>query len=123
LQEAVGQAANPTGGIWAAFFDKPVQEGEASTTGREWLAADLRKKSWDDLHKLWYVLLKERNMLETELSAAQKALDRARTVTLAVRKRKVRKSMARIKLVLTERAVVQPDAEVSKAMKRMINAQ
>ena len=29
--------------------------------GRSWLSSELDLKSTDDLHKLWYVLIKEKN--------------------------------------------------------------
>uniref|UniRef100_A0A8C7LMD9 Large ribosomal subunit protein uL29m n=1 Tax=Oncorhynchus mykiss TaxID=8022 RepID=A0A8C7LMD9_ONCMY len=48
------------------FFDIPENWGEATVkSGAPWMAKQLRTKSNEDLHKLWYVLLKEKNMLLT----------------------------------------------------------
>ncbi|XP_052115329.1 uncharacterized protein LOC107478113 isoform X1 [Arachis duranensis] len=87
--------------------------------GRGWKASELRLKSWDDLHKLWYVLLKEKNMLMT-----QRQMLNSQNLRFPNPERipKVRKSMCRIKQVLTERAIDEPDPRRSAEMKRMINA-
>jgi large subunit ribosomal protein L47 len=69
-------------------------------TGRYWRCSDLRNKSFEDLHKLWFVLLKERNMLLT-----YEHFSRLQTgkFTHPERKWKVKRSMANIKVVLGER--------------------
>lgn len=33
--------------------------------GRSWSIQELREKSWDDLHSLWWVCVKERNRIAT----------------------------------------------------------
>ncbi|XP_050225225.1 uncharacterized protein LOC126674763 [Mercurialis annua] len=93
--------------------DKPI------VYGRSWKASELRLKSWDDLNKLWYVLFKEKNMLMT-----QRQLLHSQNLRFPHPERlpKVRKSMCRIKQVLTERAIEDPDPRRSAEMKRMINA-
>ncbi|KAJ3300437.1 39S ribosomal protein L47, mitochondrial [Borealophlyctis nickersoniae] len=71
-------------------------------TGRAWLAAELRTKSFDDLHKLWWVCAKEENKL-----ASQKI--EARRFRLQFphdeRRRQVKLTMNRIKQVVWERRI------------------
>ncbi|CAH9092402.1 unnamed protein product [Cuscuta europaea] len=103
------------------FFeaDRSVEDDKPVVYGRSWKAPELRLKSWDDLHKLWYVLLKEKNMLMT-----QRQMLYAQNLRFPNPERisKVRKSMCRIKHVLTERAIDEPDPRRCSEMKRMINA-
>lgn len=81
------------------FFDNVTKPGEAPVAGRAWKAKELRLKSLSDLHKLWYILLKERNKLLTE--KAQVAT--GKEMPNPTRINKVRESMRGIKIVIGER--------------------
>eukprot|EP01024_Parvocaulis_polyphysoides_P067677 TRINITY_DN8114_c0_g2_i1.p2 TRINITY_DN8114_c0_g2~~TRINITY_DN8114_c0_g2_i1.p2 ORF type:complete len:150 (-),score=16.58 TRINITY_DN8114_c0_g2_i1:304-705(-) len=92
---------------------------EPEHIGREWTACELRLKSFEDLHKLWYVLLKERNFLLSEKL-------RYRRVNMEMprndRIKMVRKSMGRIKQTLAQRAFADPDPKRARELKQKIDA-
>ncbi|KAM3620114.1 uncharacterized protein V6R79_018459 [Siganus canaliculatus] len=83
------------------FFDLPENWGETSVkSGAPWTAKQLRTKSNEDLHKLWYVLLKEKNML---LTIEQEAKRQAVQMPSPERIRKVERSIIRLETVVKER--------------------
>jgi large subunit ribosomal protein L47 len=88
------------GGI-SDFVDvRKNEDGEPIPVGRSWKASELRLKSFEDLHKLWFVLLKERNMLHTEKNLAKRNGEIMKGFS---RFKKVKISMARLKTVINER--------------------
>ncbi|OCH86399.1 MRP-L47-domain-containing protein [Obba rivulosa] len=106
---------NPNHGLYA-FFRKTVKDGVTSyetlespnslsyRSGRSWTAAELRRKSFKDLHTLWYVLLRERNLLATQAEEGRRVLGgKIAGTPLSKQAFKCRKSMARIKYVIQER--------------------
>lgn len=83
------------------FFDAPENWGETTVkSGAPWTAKQLRTKSNEDLHKLWYVLLKERNML---LTLEQEAKRQRVQMPSHERLRKIERSMTRMETVVQER--------------------
>lgn len=73
----------------------------ASRNGRAWRTSELRLKSYDDLHRLWFILLKERNVLLTEKEWCRS--HGRHWVNGQSNLYKVKRSMARIKGVVGER--------------------
>ena len=113
------------------FFDKK-NPGEMLPTGRGWTVTDLRRKvsrlwfnkllflqrssaqSFEDLHKLYYVLYKERNLLLTDKEKARK-LQRPYTAMEERRYNFVKRGMAGIKVVVGERKRLNPQIEQENA--------
>jgi len=60
---------DPDHGLWDFFSDKKLLMTPEQTKahGRSWTVEELRAKSWDDLHKLWWVSVKERNRIATSI--------------------------------------------------------
>ncbi|XP_028299858.1 large ribosomal subunit protein uL29m [Gouania willdenowi] len=83
------------------FFDFPENWGQPTVkSGAPWTAKQLRTKSNEDLHKLWYVLLKEKNML---LTLEQEAKRQRVQMPSPERLEKIDRSLIRLDIVVEER--------------------
>nr|SVE76014.1 EOG090X0DBE [Daphnia hispanica] len=83
------------------FFDDPKNFGASEVkSGRSWTLDELRIKSNVDLQKLWFVLLKERNML---LTMEYNCREACYLFPSPERIDKVQDSMSRLEQVIHER--------------------
>ncbi|KIP08103.1 hypothetical protein PHLGIDRAFT_127239 [Phlebiopsis gigantea 11061_1 CR5-6] len=121
MRPHLGVETDRSHGLYA-FFRRVEKDGDVDydtveprnpsrqRSGRSWSAAELRLKSFKDLHTLWYVLLRERNLLATQRAEARRlGIQEARLASYA-QVHKVRKSMARIKYVINERRLAYEQA-------------
>ena len=76
------------------------QDAREDVIGRAWKAEELRLKSHSDLHKLWYVLLQEKNKLKSDLILS---IQLGQVFYGDDHLVKVRLSMARLLTVVNER--------------------
>lgn len=90
--------------LWQFFADKKFMRtvDELDMSSRPWSIPELRRKSFDDLHSLWYTCLKERNILARENHLLKNSVEghQGQYEELA---EKIRTTMWRIRHVLSER--------------------
>ncbi|EFQ27625.1 uncharacterized protein GLRG_02769 [Colletotrichum graminicola M1.001] len=106
-------AVDPNHGLWGFFYGKNKllqTPKEDQSHGRAWTVEELRKKSWEDLHTLWYVCLKERNRISTTSRERERRKLGFGAYEANERDETVVTTMKAIKHVLTERFYVWEDA-------------
>lgn len=79
--------------------------------GRAWCVEELRHKSWEDLHSLWWICAKERNRIATEKYERERIDAGYGDFESKKRDVTVRLTQRAIKQVLTERYYSWRDAE------------
>ncbi|GAA6010638.1 hypothetical protein JCM11491_003005 [Sporobolomyces phaffii] len=93
--------------LWKFFHNKEsleVPDKRKDYSSRSWTSFELRRKSFEELHALWYVLLRERNVLLTQREEARRLrLDLTGFTAVPEKLRMCQKSMARVKQTIAER--------------------
>ncbi|GAA5874968.1 hypothetical protein JCM16303_004963 [Sporobolomyces ruberrimus] len=93
--------------LWKFFHNKEsleVPDKRKDYSSRSWTSFELRRKSFEELHALWYVLLRERNVLLTQREEARRLrVDLVGFTAVPEKLRMCQKSMARVKQTISER--------------------
>ncbi|KAI5307201.1 hypothetical protein KEM56_002934 [Ascosphaera pollenicola] len=115
-EEREPREETPDHGLWGFFIPErervPSTEYEAKF-GRAWTVQELRNKSFDDLHALWWVCAKERNRIATsKLERTRLALGFGDHES-GERLKEVRKTQKAIKNVLLERMYAWSEARAA----------
>ncbi|PYH45150.1 mitochondrial 54S ribosomal protein uL29m [Aspergillus saccharolyticus JOP 1030-1] len=112
--EVAKRHPTPDHGLWA-FFPKDRQALSSPeydvAHGRSWSIQELREKSWDDLHALWWVCVKERNRIATSNLERERLKAGYGEYEATERERIVRRTQNGIKHVLRERWYAWEDAQ------------
>lgn len=101
---------SPDHPLWAFFPNGNKSEScfreadEVDVESRPWNFPELRRKSFDDLHKIWYLTLKERNILAREVRLGE-AIGSTNSQRHQDLDEKLILTQKRIKQVLLERQV------------------
>ncbi|CAD6585636.1 MAG: 54S ribosomal protein L4 mitochondrial [Alectoria sarmentosa] len=93
-------------GLWGFFNEKRKALStpeEDAAKGRSWTVEELRHKSWEDIHSLWYKCCKERNRLATEFKERERMQLVDEKLQARSRDLTIRQTQAKIKHALTER--------------------
>ncbi|KAL8741915.1 MAG: hypothetical protein Q9190_005539 [Brigantiaea leucoxantha] len=100
-------------GLWGFFrADKKLLSTPEELTefGRPWTVEELRHKSWEDLHSLWYTCCKERNILHTQERERSRLNAGYGEAEFKERDKAVKRTQRAIKHALTERWYAWEDA-------------
>ncbi|KAI1321996.1 MRP-L47-domain-containing protein [Xylariaceae sp. FL0255] len=104
---------DPNHGLWDFFHSKDsilLKPDQLAEHGRAWSVEELRHKSWEDLHKLWWVCVKEQNRLFTWKLEHERLKLYDGMEEMKDRGTEVIKTMNAIKHTLTERWYLWEDA-------------
>lgn len=90
--------------LWQFFHEKQFirSSEQLDFTSRAWSIPELRRKSFNDLHSLWYQCIKERNKLAREIHLVRAGLH-TEVDSFTIVDERIRTTMWRIRHVLSER--------------------